>query len=940
MNAVEIITKVRDQSEDVADLARALSLSAHVDVGLVRALRGELFERADVTLETALWTSPLVQSRSGTELTLRADVIRQFWKELGQNSDELDRAWSALERSRAPGKPLRRLEEELIRFAIQGHIAEIEQRLSSVINAMRESPQRRRDLSAWSARVLARLPEVARDCEAAKILGSVAAGWVATPKAVASLMPMPENVRLVHRLLGDDKLVDIAIRRVGDFLEVAATFPPPSVTLKIPAANPVLIIDEDTTHRVDPRGLTRIPVKHSQVMIGTADGRRWVLEPERPKPNAAAVGAVWTTGGLAGAYLIGSRHVVTSALNAQPGTKPVQVHFGDSVVHARVVSLDLDADIALLELVFPLTIPPLKLLTEVHQGDPCQMIGPPSPNPSVGDGERLRWTGTVATGWPNVTIRLGDGVPRGLLKSGLPVFVGDKVIGHLRSYAGDELHATSARLIEWWLSHVEALEGKRPTSEVSVYPTGRTWIQSRIEDEAPDSLELEQSHPAVSDDFVLLFGSGPGKKRPAALYRLMNVYPRPAVHTAHLLVRFPQLDEQLVRELNAEIEPLANAPENVDTRALGIHHLLVALVLKIGRASEYGQEQVLRCLDATRGERDLLRHAPLVVQLPEKISTAGLFGTELIREGSIECFRAHRWGTHEVTLVTGDDLRHPPNALRVKVSCINATYGPALRVVPRPSRANELFVAACWQASSSFASVSSSQGMIASDFDLEIVAQCLPGMTSAFACRAAVMFLVDVLAAMDAFGPQHSTYFQVPGIGGRDLFESQSRGELNDGLLTLVWVDPETDIAKVNLAEGTDPGLAFVPSDKTINLELTVDAHEDPVAGRFGVSASRNGRRISGDLASDSVAVSVQALDDRPVKGYVTFHYAVHDGKRLEPTSQRIRASQGVARCTIRRRSEGSAVGAIIEDEGVILELHVPAVSEKVARARAEGARS
>jgi hypothetical protein len=930
----ELVARVRDARPLVADLARALSLSASIDVALVRGMRTALFDHADVTTETDLWSSPLIQTRSGTELSLRGDVLAALWDELGERREELDRCWSVLERLRPPGRPLRRLEELLTRLAIEGDRAGIDASLSSVVNAMLESSARRRDLAAWSARALARLPALVRECEAARILGSAAASWVATPKLVAHLTPLPENARLAYLLHADHKHVQISIRRRGDTLEVGRSLPEPRVTIDIPLANPQLIIDEDATHAIDLRTVTQIPVARPDVMIGTSDGRRFLLVRERSRPNAAAIARILGEEEAGVAYLVASNLAVSSARQLKESI--YHLSFKSQMVRARVVSLDTDADIALLELASPLSIAPLELQVNVRKGDAWQALeAVPSSTPEQESGSisPRRWSGTVGTAWPQVILYVAKRDDRELVRPGMPIFVGDKVIAHLRSdtLPAAELHTTSARLIEWWLAQQARLgRAAEGVDHRRFEAPPRIWIATRATSEAPELLKLG-THPAAADDFVLLFAGERGREWPAGLYRATSVVPVPPSGIDwYLLVALPRPSEEGMLELGPRIQRLVSAPEGRDTRSLKMHHELIELIALIGRADEYDQAQVFRCLDARRGAEPASRHIPVRLELPARISTAGLFGAELAREGDVQYFRSHRWGRHAVEIAIGSEPRREHTSeLRVRVDVTPAGSAVAeLSVAFSAGRAGERFARACRQALVKFSGTSTDDPVIATHLDLEIGVQWMPGTSPAYAYRRGVTFLLEVLAAFDEPEPTRAIYFHAPGIGSRDLAEVQAAADARHPGITFVWIDPETDFVQLNLAEGADESLAYGAMDDHVVQQYERDPR-DPIAGRFGLSPTRNGRSISATVGESSVRISVQALDDRPVRGYVDFRYSVPTRVDRLLRSTRVRASEGVAYCDLERSADGFAIGAIIEDEGVVLEVHLPAPSHR-----------
>src|SRR5262249_5174024 len=147
-------------------------------------------------------------------------------------------------------------------------------------------------------------------------------------------------------------------------------------------------------------GVTRLPVTRPTVMIGTSDGRRWLLGPRQAQPNLDAVATVYGVGGLGAAYLVAPTLAVASArqlarrsespLSPGVGAQIVEqvagaprtgeqawtgtLQFATQSIGAKAIAVDGDAEVALLELTIPATATPLALQTDVGQGDPWQVF--------------------------------------------------------------------------------------------------------------------------------------------------------------------------------------------------------------------------------------------------------------------------------------------------------------------------------------------------------------------------------------------------------------------------------------------------------------------------------------------------------------------------------------------------------------------------------------
>jgi hypothetical protein len=520
VTAAATIASVRKARPLVAALARALSLATTVDVRLVRTMRRDLFENADVTTEADLWTSPLVQSRSAAELVLRPDVQDELRRELGEqeNRAELERCYAKLKELRSAGRPLQVLEERLAYLAILDEREKIEEELGSVVKAMVDDPSRRRDLAAWSARALARLPETFRKGDHAQVLATAAAGWVATPIQLASVAPSAKNARIANRLLPQGYLTEVWIRRVGNLLEVGPSSSLEAVKLALPVSDPTLIIDDDRVIRLDVSRVTTIAVATAEVMLGSSEGRRWLLGPKQRVPNVQAVEWVAVrsgrAAGRAAGYLVRPDIVVASAREitlGDHGNLRGSISFGGDVIGAHAIVLDEDSDVALLRLSRPPHILPLELELEPQVGQIWQAFGLPTGSvsergPTTPGQRKGRWTGTVASIGAELTLRCPDDeLPEGVTRPGMPIFFNHKVIGHLdgRRRRDGVLRATPAHVVQQWLERVDARTSQtsRTIALVVCSPTSEIArkARERLESLSTPALTLRVVSSSVGD---------------------------------------------------------------------------------------------------------------------------------------------------------------------------------------------------------------------------------------------------------------------------------------------------------------------------------------------------------------------------------------------------------------------------------------------------------
>ncbi len=736
MRAASTLARVRKVRSPVAGLARALALAARVDVALVRRVRLALRPAVDVSDEVGLWTSPLVQARGTDAIALRPDVVALLWAELAGDRDALDAAWSALDAARRDAPPLLRLEERLTWLALRGDLADVERELGAVIAAMAVEEGRRRDLAAWSARALARLPEAVRTTEAAKVLAAAAGSWVAAPASLAALAPSPEGARLAARLGRSEGRVAISVRRVGDVLEVGDPQPPPWVTLEVPRHPLALVVDEDRVIPLARGVVTRVDVKGDPVMLGALDGRRWMLARVGDAPDLAGLTGFECAGGVGAAYLVAQTLAATSAALVRDGA-PSALVFGGASYGVTVVAVDEEADVALLELDRPATVLPVALSPDARQGDPWvayaraetpvaarraameqqtmeEAFAPPRPEaPSP-----TEWRAAVAEAWPRLALQPPEALSlESLPPPGTPVFVGRAVIGHVKRDPLSEgtLHLASARTVAWWVARLTD-DAKARESLVTFRWADAPEVTAAIV--APGvALALNVPEVPAREGAPVTLRAGDDRTRDpvAPIEGRVEATPR-----EHVLVSFdpasspealPLGPRERVPEGSVEVvlRPfMRDAPPGVQRarvvgvdRERGVMHLesfaregfasVGGVVLQRGALvglldQQGGLESTSASFATARLVPDAVHEwlherapAPLprvVVQLASSISSAGILAATVAREGDASRSRRHRTvlGTPREVLL--DPLHEPTEGVALRVDVAVSYGGP------------------------------------------------------------------------------------------------------------------------------------------------------------------------------------------------------------------------------------------------------------------------
>jgi hypothetical protein len=227
-------------------------------------------------------------------------------------------------------------------------------------------------------------------------------------------------------------------------------------------------------------------------------------------------------------------------------------------------------------------------------------------------------------------------------------------------------------------------------------------------------------------------------------------------------------------------------------------------------------------------------------------------------------------------------------------------------------------------------------------YDLELIVNRAPKVPAAHAHRRGVQFVAAVLDKMSGVEAPLHVVLRVPGSGDLDLTDAQQRVRADDDRAAVLWIDPETDLVTLRydlkpvpqnvheLDERSRRAAAALGAESAEMIEIGEPS--DPIARRFGGARARAGRKIE-DVGGEPARVSVKATDDSHVRGYVTFYLTDADDRIV---AHRIRAIDGIATCELARSEAGFAVGAVIEDEGVILEAFVGPVDDDEATTGAE----
>jgi hypothetical protein len=230
---------------DLVELAESVSFAARVEPHLLRRARLELMPGAGVELESDLWFSPLVESRTVEGLVLRADAAAL----LRQRVCGHDHARAVLARdltldAHAGAPPTVQLFEKLIwLWADGGWLArdKVEEALDSALAAMLGDADRAMDLALWAVRALPALPLEVRDSLAGWRLWLAASARLPAVPARRNDPPDAVAGALAELLPAAPQQIEVGVRLVASGIELSE--PPGDGThvMDVPRSSPLVL---------------------------------------------------------------------------------------------------------------------------------------------------------------------------------------------------------------------------------------------------------------------------------------------------------------------------------------------------------------------------------------------------------------------------------------------------------------------------------------------------------------------------------------------------------------------------------------------------------------------------------------------------------------------------------------------------------------------------
>lgn len=964
----DLVALVARRQPDVVAFATALSLAVRIDRGLARAMRLKLAPSADVSLETDLWSSPLVQVRGDGECTLRASVAAALWQRLPSDPRELAALWSVYQARHV--SPLVQLEERLAYLArlsalelpIHRESADdvIDRELRAVVAAMVADEPRRRDLAAWAARALARLPASVRDCEGGRILGAATAGWVAAPVEVAALTPSLEGAAVVRRLAPATARPQrtIAIRRTRDRIDVSPSRLPGWTPFAIAASPFAVYLDDDHEVRLDPHAITRIAVPDRDVVLGDADGKRWLVPRPRDAPDLSGLATITSVRGTGFAYLVSPTIAATSAQLVGHSGWTGEVRFPNVSHEGRVILVNDELDLALIQLAAPPNARPLPLRGDPVSSDVWFAYGSAAEVPARAVVDTVA-TGRVLAAGDQIRIEHA-GVP--WLMTGTPIFVAGQVIGHLslrgsRSLDGptenterQELTLCSARVVEATLARLTEAprsqsavldvviaddRGARPQIALLVQPDLMLTVSASPPDDVPRLSGEVRVRPAFRVGSIAGFTLDPP----------LDVAPAPI--SVEGLVAGDSFDVvsaddiescavDSIRRRDPETVSVrcVRAPPVIGSGAAGVVVRYRSAAIGFGRsAGQLGDLTALRftqpVVDAVRAHATRARRRLAEILLHQPLDLRGLFAARatVSRDAPYRTTGQTPWS------IAIGETRRSDRATRFIAEVEPVALDEPMLIVPASVADEDLARAAVHRAASTL-----HQPIVLRDGPPRLlrVAMDTAWLPRSYAIRRAIRLFVETLfeIARAEEAPPEDRAVSAPPLRTLVHLQLRGAGALEPGTIDawlrarghegarVVEVDPETGVVTIATSHPTAVVELFQRSEEFVVDEVSDRTWElDSLHGRFGLSAERRGYRLTVE-ADDELVLAVERTDDRPVRGYVRFYVPEDDGV---PLQGRVRATDG--RATYRPPwavGERFTVGAIVEEDDVPLEAVVP----------------
>lgn len=301
----ELLRVYRRDSPELVDLALAVALAVRVEPALLRAARLALVPQLDAGIESDLWFSRLVGSRSAEGIVLDRDVVAALRKELSErkvhgrlgpaiaeNDRWLKEARRIVAEAHAGEAPAIRLEEKVIWYSVRGGptaSGDIDRALRSAVKAMVSDPDRGMAVARWADRALQYLPASVANSDLGRVLALGASGRLGHRARTGRGTPAPAVAVGSEWILPADteqQTVELGVRLYDGLLEFTSPDAVGAVPIELRASDAVLVtvrwvVDEGTVNEQSAAAMPGSVVELSSgrrfVSLHTASGASYEL---------------------------------------------------------------------------------------------------------------------------------------------------------------------------------------------------------------------------------------------------------------------------------------------------------------------------------------------------------------------------------------------------------------------------------------------------------------------------------------------------------------------------------------------------------------------------------------------------------------------------------------------------------------------------------------
>lgn len=262
-----LLDAVRRAHAGAYALATVVSLAARVEPALVRKARLELLPHLSAGDEADLWFGPLVQARSPLAIVFAPEVAELLRVELSKDQELLRRARQVVRVVHANSSQIVSLVEEEVTYLALSDEPDAPERIRALLlsaaNVMVEGDGR--GLAQWALRALPRLPERARDSEAAWALAVGAGARLGGRRILEGEAPgtMPQSI-LRWVLPGEHKQAEVGVRLLEEAVEFGEPPAEGAHRIRLPKTDPLLL--EVSWTQGGEEGSTQVTLRPGQTL--------------------------------------------------------------------------------------------------------------------------------------------------------------------------------------------------------------------------------------------------------------------------------------------------------------------------------------------------------------------------------------------------------------------------------------------------------------------------------------------------------------------------------------------------------------------------------------------------------------------------------------------------------------------------------------------------